>query len=69
MAFRRGGFDKADPHGAMFSDLGATKMMLDIAEVHFNIGRADFARIEPLLKAALQVGPEASATWTFEPPR
>ncbi len=29
-----------------------TKMMKDIVEVHFNIGPKDFARIEPLLRAA-----------------
>ena len=104
------------------SDLFATKMMRDVVEVHFNVGHADFARIEPLLKAAgyrirrtsdevvadgeetdlrftltnpaakglrqvrfvlnapvarqverignssLAVGPDASATWTFEAP-
>lgn len=105
------------------SDLYATKMMRDIVEVHFNIGREDFARIEPLLRAAgyqithsgnevvadgeetdlrfsltapaaqglrqvrfslnapekrrvetigktrLVVGPDATATWTFQTPR
>lgn len=34
------------------SDLYLTKMMKDIVEVHFNIGHKDYARIEPLLKAA-----------------
>ncbi len=29
-----------------------TKMMKDIVEVHFNIGHNDYARIEPLLRAA-----------------
>jgi hypothetical protein len=27
-------------------------MMRDVVRVHFNVGRQDFARIEPLLKAA-----------------
>ena len=34
------------------SDAYRTKMMQDIVEVHFNIGPQDFARIEPLLRAA-----------------
>ena len=34
------------------SDGYASKMMRDIVSAHFNLGPADFARIEPLLKAA-----------------
>lgn len=33
-------------------DLYAERMMRDIVQVHFNVGPHDFARIEPLLKAA-----------------
>lgn len=34
------------------SDSYATKMMRDIVELHFAVGRRDFDRIEPLLRAA-----------------
>jgi hypothetical protein len=34
------------------SDVYAEKMMRDIVQVHFAVGPRDFARIEPLLKAA-----------------
>jgi hypothetical protein len=34
------------------SDVYAQRMMRDIVQVHFNVGPQDFARIEPLLKAA-----------------
>jgi hypothetical protein len=33
-------------------DVYAERMMRDIVQVHFNVGPHDFARIEPLLKAA-----------------
>jgi hypothetical protein len=114
--------DDAISRERYLSDGYATKMMRDVVEVHFNVGPDDFARVEPLLRAAgyrinrsaheavadgdetdfrfnlvapaaqglrqvrfslnapvkrqveaigsstLVVGPDATATWTFEAP-
>lgn len=61
------------------SDGYASKMMRDIASARFNLGPADFARIEPLLRAAgyrirrspgtiVADGQEADLHFTLSPP-